>query len=70
MKKSSALLAFLTVAASSSLLAGTGTWTNLTSGELWSAGSNWSGATVADGAGFRANFNTLNIAVDNTVNLD
>ncbi|MGC4017320.1 MAG: autotransporter-associated beta strand repeat-containing protein [Luteolibacter sp.] len=47
-----------------------GTWTNLTSGGLWSDTANWSGGTIADGSGFTANFNTLNLTADNTVHLD
>ena len=47
-----------------------GTWTQLTSGNLWSVGTNWSGGTIADGAGFTANFNTLDLTADTTVRLD
>jgi autotransporter-associated beta strand protein len=47
-----------------------GTWTQTTSGNLWSTTTNWSGSTVADGSGFTANFNTLNPTTDNTVRLD
>jgi autotransporter-associated beta strand protein len=47
-----------------------GTWTNTTSGGLWSGGGNWSGGTVADGASFTADFNTIDITADNTVHLD
>jgi autotransporter-associated beta strand protein len=47
-----------------------GTWTQLTSGSLWSVGTNWSGGTIADGSGFTANFNTLNLTADTTVRLD
>jgi autotransporter-associated beta strand protein len=47
-----------------------GTWTNTTSGGLWSDTGNWSGGTVADGASFTADFNTIDITADNTVHLD
>jgi autotransporter-associated beta strand protein len=47
-----------------------GTWTQLTSGSLWSADINWSGGTIADGSGFSANFNTLDITADTAVSLD
>ncbi len=50
--------------------AATGTWTQLTSGGLWSAPANWSGGTIADLSGFTANFNTLDLVADNTVQLD
>ena len=40
--------------------AASGTWTQLTSGGLWSDTANWSGGTIADGSGFNANFNTIN----------
>ena len=47
-----------------------GTWTQNATGNLWSATTNWSGSTVADGSGFTANFNTLDLTADNTVRLD
>ena len=47
-----------------------GIWTQTTSGNLWSTTTNWSGSTIADGSGFTANFNTLNLTTDNTVRLD
>lgn len=47
-----------------------GTWTNALTGGLWSDTANWSGATIADGAGSTANFNTLDITADNTLSLD
>lgn len=47
-----------------------GTWTNATTGGLWSATGNWSGGTVADGQDGIANFSTLDITADNTVHLD
>ncbi|MEI7899411.1 MAG: autotransporter-associated beta strand repeat-containing protein [bacterium] len=50
--------------------AASGTWTQLTSGGLWSDSANWSGTTVADGSGSTADFSTLNLASDNTVHLD
>lgn len=52
--------------------AANGTWTDTTTGGLWSSASNppWAGGAVADGAGFTADFSTLNITSDNTVHLD
>lgn len=47
-----------------------GIWTQLTSGGLWSDSANWSGGTIADGSGFTANFNTLDLPGDQTVHLD
>jgi autotransporter-associated beta strand protein len=55
----------------SSALAGTnGTWTNTTSGGLWSVGTNWSSGNIADGQDGIADFSTLDIAADDTVHLD
>jgi autotransporter-associated beta strand protein len=53
--------------------AASGTWTDTTSGGLWSAAGNWLGGTaanVANGADATADFSTLNIMADNTVHLD
>lgn len=61
-----AVLAGLPTAA----FAANGTWTNLTSGGLWSDPLNWSGGTVADASGSTADFTTLDITTDNTVHLD
>ena len=47
-----------------------GVWIRTTSGGLWSTTANWASATVADGAGFTADFTTLNPAADLTVRLD
>ena len=47
-----------------------GTWNTTTSGLLWSTSTNWLGGTVANGSGATADFNTLNIIADTTVNLD
>jgi hypothetical protein len=53
-----------------------GTWnpTGFVSGGnatgLWSTPTNWTGGIVANGAGFQANFSTLNIGSDSTVSLD
>ena len=47
-----------------------GTWTQLTTGGLWSNTANWSAGAVADGSGFTANFSTLNITAANTVKMD
>ena len=39
------------------------------SGGGWATSSNWMSGTIADGAGFSADFNTLNITADRTVTL-
>jgi fibronectin-binding autotransporter adhesin len=49
-------------------VAASGSWTATTSGD-WSDTANWSGGTVADGAGFTATF-TNDITADVTVTLD
>ena len=46
-----------------------GTWTNTVGGQ-WGTAGNWSGNIVATGTGSTANFNTLNITADTTVDLD
>jgi len=50
--------------------AANGTWTQTTSGGLWSDSGNWSGGTIADGGTFTAFFNALDITADNIVHLD
>ena len=45
------------------------TWTN-TAGGTWGTAGNWLDNIVATGSGNTANFNTLNITADTTVNLD
>ncbi|VGO16997.1 Adhesin BmaC autotransporter [Pontiella desulfatans] len=47
-----------------------GTYTNVASGGNWSDSANWSGGSVADGSGFTANFNTLDLTEDNLVHMD
>ena len=47
-----------------------GTWNTTTTGLNWSTAANWLGSSIADGAGYHANFNTVNIAADTTVHLD
>lgn len=61
---------FIVLAASPLAHAANGTWTQLTTGGLWSNGGNWSGGTIADGSGFTANFSTLNLTANNTVKMD
>ena len=46
------------------------TWTDATSGGLWSSNANWSGGMIADGTDAVADFSMLNITSDNTVHLD
>jgi len=50
--------------------AANGTYVNTTSGGLWSSSGNWSSGVIANGAGFTADFSTINITADNTVHLD
>jgi autotransporter-associated beta strand protein len=50
-------------------LAADGTWTSVSSGN-WSTPGNWSGGTVADGAGSTAFFNTIDPTADVTLTLD
>ena len=50
--------------------AAAGTWTQTTSGGLWSNTANWSGGTVANASGSTAFFNAVDITADNTVHLD
>lgn len=59
------LAAVLTLVASI-LHAANGTWTNTVSGGNWSAAANWS-STIADGSGFTADFNSINVTTDPTV---
>ncbi|MEI6676208.1 MAG: autotransporter-associated beta strand repeat-containing protein [Verrucomicrobiota bacterium] len=49
--------------------ADSGTWINDGSSS-WSTSGNWSGGTVADGADFIANFNTMDLTADRTVSID
>lgn len=57
------------VAFAPSAKAASGTWTSPSSGN-WSDSGNWSGGTIADGAGSAANFNGLDLGTDVTVHLD
>lgn len=63
-------LGIVVMAFSTPLLAQTnGTWTNATSNSAWSTTTNWSGGLVADGVDAIADFSTLDIAANRTVNL-
>ena len=64
-----ATLLCMALGASSLHAATTYQWSNL-SGGVWGTAANWSGSTIADGAGNYANFNALNITGDRTVTLD
>jgi autotransporter-associated beta strand protein len=46
-----------------------GTWTNAASNSAWSTTTNWSGGLVADGVDAIADFSTLDIGANRTVNL-
>ena len=52
--------------------AASGTWTQTTTGGLWSDIANWSSGAgpIADGSTFTADFSTIDITADNTVHLD
>jgi autotransporter-associated beta strand protein len=60
----------LLLACTAALHAANGTWTQTASGGLWSNTANWTGGIIADGSGFTADFNTLNITANNTFSLD
>ena len=49
--------------------AGNGTWTSDSDG-TWSTSNRWSGNIIATGAGFTADFSTINITGNRTVTLD
>lgn len=75
MKRQELLLLAFSTAIISSSFAADGTWINNGS-STWTTSSNWAdgpdaGTTgdIADGAGFTANFSTLNITADRTVTL-
>lgn len=62
----------VTVVAYDATGAASGTWIN-GSGGSWNAGANWAGGppgVIASGPGFTADFSTLNLTADATVNLD
>lgn len=68
-------LHFILTASSALLLAPVafaqnGTWNVTTTPASWATPGNWVGNVVAGGSGSTANFNTLNIPADTTVNLD
>jgi autotransporter-associated beta strand protein len=50
--------------------AANGTWTSTAAGGLWGTPGNWLGGTIADASGFSANFNTVDLSADTTVNLN
>ena len=52
------------------LRAQSGTWTQTTSGGLWSNSGNWLGGIVADGSGATADFSQIDITADNNVHMD
>jgi autotransporter-associated beta strand protein len=65
-------LAALTLLAPSvyTVNAADGTWTSTAAGGLWGTPGNWLGGTIADASGFSANFNTVDLSADTTVNLN
>lgn len=46
-----------------------GTWINVSSNSAWSTSTNWSGGSIADSVDAIADFSTLDIAANRTVNL-
>jgi autotransporter-associated beta strand protein len=52
-----------------SLLNNSGAW-SVDAGGNWSVTTNWSGGTVADGAGYTADFSAVNLTADRIVTLD
>lgn len=46
-----------------------GIWINATTNSTWTNAANWSGSTIADGVDAIADFSTLDIAANRTVNL-
>ncbi len=64
------MIVAVTLAITSRALATSGTWTDTTSGGLWSTMGDWSGGSIANGTDGIADFSTLNITSDDTVHLD
>ena len=62
-------IAIALVVSAQAALAANGTWTNKISG-LWSGTTNWLSGSVADGSGNTADFSTIDIPSDVTVNVD
>jgi autotransporter-associated beta strand protein len=58
------------MAASTGFAGTTGTYSDATSGGLWSNSANWTGGVIANGQDGVANFNTLTLPGNNTVHLD
>ena len=63
------LLLLLLAIASIARAQTSGTWINASTNSTWSTAANWSGSTVAVGAGATADFSTLDITAARTVNL-
>src|SRR4051812_22351223 len=66
-------VAILLVASASQAQNQSGVWVNTAASgnaTLWSVQNNWLNNLIANGAGFTADFSTLNITADSTVNLD
>lgn len=55
------LLALAPFCVVSTASAQSGTWIGISYGDLWSSTANWTGGTIADGAGNNANFSTLDL---------
>ena len=50
--------------------AASGTWNTTTTPASWGTAANWTSSTIANGSGSTADFSTLDITADTTVNLD
>ncbi|HYG22642.1 MAG TPA: LamG-like jellyroll fold domain-containing protein [Verrucomicrobiae bacterium] len=61
--------AFAVLSISMPVVSGSGTWISNADG-LWSEPGRWQGGFIANGPSFTADFSTLNIFSDRTVNLD
>jgi hypothetical protein len=68
---SAAALAMAFAACSSIASAGTnGTWTDASTGGMWSSSANWASGIIANGTDGIADFSTLDITADDTIHLN
>lgn len=52
------------------ILTGNGVWLTSATGGVWSENANWLGGVIGSGVGSSADFSTLDLTADNTVQLD
>ena len=64
-----ASLCALNMVAGQKAYAGSGTWTDVTTGGLWSNSANWASGNIANGTDAVADFSTLGLSASNTVHL-